>query len=222
MGLCFVQYNAMGFVMAKEWLSLKDAAGLLGVHTSTVRKWANDGKLPVYLTAGGHRRFKSHEIELWKQAHDRPEKADYDRMIQRAIQVVHLQVSAGQMEMQEWYLKLLPEARDHYRATGRMLAQGIMIFLSVPNVEGIAQAAAMGVDYGATSRKYGLTQSEAVQAFLFFRSLLLEAMITVYEEARVPSLAAWGEMLRKFHQFTDQVLLAVLDSYEIRKEVLQA
>ncbi len=207
--------------MAKEWLSLKGAAGMLGVHPSTVRKWSNDGKLPVYRTSGGHRRYRANEVELWKQSHDRPENADYDHMIQRAIQEVHLHASASQLELQEWYFKLPPEARDQYRATGRQLAQGMTSFLASPQKEAIAEASAMGMDYGARSRKYGLSQSGAVQAFLFFRNLLLEAMITVYEEARVPSLAAWGEMLRKFHQFTDRVLLAVLESYMIRKENVQ-
>jgi len=207
--------------MAKEWLSLKGAAGLLGVHPSTVRTWSNDGKLPTYRTSGGHRRYKAHEVELWKQSHDRPENADYDQMIQRAVQKVRLQASAGQLELQEWYFKLTPEARDQYRATGRQLAQGMTSFLMSSQKEAIAEASAMGMDYGARSRKYGLSQSEAVQAFLFFRNLLLDAMISVFEEARVPSTTAWGEMLRKFHQFTDRVLLAVLESYLIRKEIVQ-
>jgi hypothetical protein len=94
-------------------------------------------------------------------------------------------------------------------------------FLLSPQKEAIAEASAMGIDYGARSRKYGLSQAEAVQAFLFFRNLLLEALITVYEEARVPSLTAWGEMLRKFLQFTDHVLLAILESYLLRKEIVQ-
>jgi excisionase family DNA binding protein len=207
--------------MTIEWLSLKGAAGLLGVHPSTVRKWSNAGKLPVYRTSGGHRRYKAQEVELWKQSHDLPENADYDQMIQRAVQAVRLQASAGQLQLQEWYFKLPPEARDQYRTTGRQLAQGMTSFLVSPQKEGIAEASAMGMDYGARSRKYGLSQTEAVQAFLFFRNLLLESMITVYEEARVPSLTAWGEMLRKFHQFTDRVLLSVLESYLLRKETVQ-
>jgi excisionase family DNA binding protein len=207
--------------MAKDWLSLKGAAGLLGVHPSTVRKWSNDGKLPVYRTSGGHRRYKENEVELWKLAHDRPENAGYDQMIQRAVQVVRLQANTGQLELQGWYFKLPPEARDQYRTTGRQLAQGMTSFLLSPQKEAIAEASAMGIDYGARSRKYGLSQAEAVQAFLFFRNLLLEALITVYEEARVPSLTAWGEMLRKFLQFTDHVLLAILESYLLRKEIVQ-
>ena len=110
-------------MQTKEWLSLKDAAELLGVHPCTVRNWSNDGKLPVYRTNGGHRRYRAQEIELWQQSHDNSEKADFDGMIQRAIQVVHLKVSSGQLEKQAWYLKLAPDARDqpsYRRLSGAM------------------------------------------------------------------------------------------------------
>ena len=36
--------------MNKEWLGLSGTADLLGVHPSTVRKWSDEGKLPVHLT----------------------------------------------------------------------------------------------------------------------------------------------------------------------------
>jgi len=46
-----------------EWLTLSQAAALLGVHPSTVRRWADHGDLPVKLTPGGHRRFRRAELE---------------------------------------------------------------------------------------------------------------------------------------------------------------
>ena len=44
--------------MTDEWLSLSDAAKLLGVHPSTVRLWSDKGALPVHKTQRGHRRYK--------------------------------------------------------------------------------------------------------------------------------------------------------------------
>ena len=44
-----------------NWLSLREAAQLLGVHPGTVRNWADKGLLPVYRTRGGpglHRKEK--------------------------------------------------------------------------------------------------------------------------------------------------------------------
>ncbi|MCK4977066.1 MAG: helix-turn-helix domain-containing protein, partial [Anaerolineales bacterium] len=49
--------------MSNEWLSLSDAAEILGVHPSTVRKWSDEGVLPVRRTKGGHRRYLRSEVE---------------------------------------------------------------------------------------------------------------------------------------------------------------
>ena len=54
--------------MTNEWLNLSEAAEILGVHPSTVRLWADQGRLPVHRTQGGHRRFKRQEVELWTQS----------------------------------------------------------------------------------------------------------------------------------------------------------
>src|SRR5215208_3152238 len=40
-----------------SYLSLRQASALLGVHPSTLRRWADAGELPVTITPGGHRRF---------------------------------------------------------------------------------------------------------------------------------------------------------------------
>ncbi len=41
-----------------EWLSLSEAAELLGMHPATVRLWADRNELPSRRTNGGHRRFR--------------------------------------------------------------------------------------------------------------------------------------------------------------------
>lgn len=40
-----------------------DAAELLGVHRDTVTRWADEGKLPCWVTPGGHRRFRRSDVE---------------------------------------------------------------------------------------------------------------------------------------------------------------
>jgi len=46
-----------------EWLTLGQAATYLGVAQSTVRKWADAERLPVFYTPGGHRRFRRNDLD---------------------------------------------------------------------------------------------------------------------------------------------------------------
>lgn len=49
-----------------QWLTLQEAARLLGVHQNTLRRWADAGYVHVHRTPGGHRRFERAQIErLW-------------------------------------------------------------------------------------------------------------------------------------------------------------
>ena len=53
-----------------EWLLPRDVADVFGVSTDTVTRWANAGRLPVYVMPSGHRRYKRADIDaiLAKQA----------------------------------------------------------------------------------------------------------------------------------------------------------
>lgn len=46
-----------------DWVSTKQATELLGVGSTTVKRWADEGVLSYYRTAGGHRRFRLSAIE---------------------------------------------------------------------------------------------------------------------------------------------------------------
>ena len=49
----------------REWLTLGQAAAFLGAAQSTVRKWADGGRLPAFYTPGGHRRFRRDDLEAF-------------------------------------------------------------------------------------------------------------------------------------------------------------
>jgi MerR family transcriptional regulator, light-induced transcriptional regulator len=48
-------------------LTTRDAAALLGVGTTAVKRWADDGLVPCVRTAGGHRRFRARDLERLRQ-----------------------------------------------------------------------------------------------------------------------------------------------------------
>ena len=54
--------------MPERYLPISEAAKRLGVHHTTLRKWANSGKISCTRTVGGRRRFPESEINrLFKQ-----------------------------------------------------------------------------------------------------------------------------------------------------------
>jgi excisionase family DNA binding protein len=201
--------------MPGNWLSLSEVAEMLGVHPSTVRNWADQGVLPVHRTQGGHRRFMRSDLELWVQSQRVGQEEESNGMFQNALGYARIQIIEGHLEEQAWYQKLDSNARNTYRHSGRTLMQGLMKSQSLDDESAEKEARVIGVDYGSIGRRYGLTVLEATQAFLFFRNVLMDAALHVYEKAAIQSPRAWTEMYRKMNAFTDTILLALIENYQI-------
>lgn len=200
--------------MPNNWLNLSEVAQLLGIHPSTVRNWSDQGVLPVHRTQGGHRRYLRNEVDLWMQAQKANGPSGMDLLVQNSLRNMRFQMSEGLLNEQEWYRKIDGEARNQYRSSGRALVQGLMGFLSSKEKEASAEAEALGYEYASRGRRCGLSVVDATQAFLFFRNLLIESMLAVYESASVRSPFAWSEMFRKVTAFTDHILITLLETYE--------
>ncbi len=200
--------------MPGEWLSLSEVAEVLGVHPSTVRSWADQGRLPVHRTQGGHRRFRRSEVALSVDSQNADEVSEMDKVVQGALMRTRMQVSEGGLQAEKWYQKLDDEAREQYRQSGRSLLQGLIGYLSSQDENGEAEARALGYEYASRGNRRGLSSAEAARAFLFFRNVLLDSMLTVYQEAGIRSPHVWSNMFRKVNAFTDQILTTLIETYE--------
>jgi len=197
-----------------EWLSLGQVADILGVHPGTVRSWSDQGILPVHRTQGRHRRYLRSEVDLWLQAHRDPGQSNVQFVVQNAIKNTRFQISEGRLNAEAWYSKLDEDAREQYRKSGRTLLQGLIGYLSRDGQAARAEAEAIGYEYASRGRRYDLSVVDAVQAFLFFRNVLIESMLSVYEAASVRSPSAWSDMYRNISAFTDQIMITILETYE--------
>jgi len=201
--------------MAGDWLSLGEAAELLGVHSSTVRTWANQGTLPSHRTEGGHRRFRRDDIDLWIHTRQNDGNIEFGAVAQNALKHMRLEISAGKLEQAPWYQKLDAEARDQYRQSGRSLLLGLVGYLSaVDAAEMDPEARSLGYEYASRGRRFGLSSVEAVNAFIFFRNLMMDALVEFYRLAGVRSPQAWANMIKKVQIFTDEIMVTLLDTYE--------
>jgi excisionase family DNA binding protein len=204
--------------MNADWLSLHEAAELLGVHPGTVRIWSDKGLLPVYRTKGGHRRYKHSEVQLWANTARGQPTIELASVVQAALRNMRLQISVGRLEAEPWYQKLDAEARAQYRDSARTLFEGLMHYLATGGDDGASEAHSIGYEYASRARRFGLDSLDAARAFLFFRDMLLQSVIHVYQEANVPSGQAWGEILHGVNAFTDLILLNLLETYQAMEQ----
>jgi excisionase family DNA binding protein len=197
-----------------EWLSLGDVAELLGVHTSTVRGWADRGHLPVHRTQGGHRRFRRQDVEIWMHSRQTDLSIPVDLMVQSALRRTRLEIDGGKLETEGWYQKLDDDSREQYRRSGRSLLLGLINYLSSDGADMEAEAKSLGYEYASRGHRCGLSSGDAVNAFLFFRNLLMGSILSYYEDSCVRSPSAWAEMIRRLQAFTDQIMITLLGTYE--------
>ena len=53
--------------MKRDVISTKEAASILGVGPTTIKRWADEGRISSLRTAGGHRRFRLQDIQALLQ-----------------------------------------------------------------------------------------------------------------------------------------------------------
>ena len=69
------------FVETTTVLSSTEAARILKVNTSSVKRWADEGKLRCSRTPGGHRRFERADLEHFLQKHQANEADDWHQTL---------------------------------------------------------------------------------------------------------------------------------------------
>ena len=86
------------------WLTLGQAAKYLGIAQSTVRVWTDSGRLPVFYTPGGHRRFLRSDLDAFIQRNGAGSRPRGDAVVLvvddnptlRSFMRVNLEVERGQ------------------------------------------------------------------------------------------------------------------------------
>jgi excisionase family DNA binding protein len=200
-----------------EWLSLSEAAELLGMHPATVRLWADRNELPSRRTNGGHRRFRRTDIEarLRQDAEHKPRPAA-QLLVQSVLGRVRFAFSDGTLKTLPWYEHFDDSALEAYRSLGRRVLELLLRALSdgTPADELRAESVLLGVEYGSVTRDSHVPVADAVRAFLYFRSLVDESVIQLAEVQGVrehPDIP-WAESLYQIQALTNEILPALIEA----------
>jgi excisionase family DNA binding protein len=199
-----------------EWISLRHAAEILGVHPATVRNWADRGELASRRTPGGHRRFRRADLLNYAETQGELQPLEVQVIIQNALGQARLQAAGGALAEQTWYTTMREETRGRLRTMGMHTLEAIRHYLAVgaPDSE-LAVAIAHGKDYAALLSADGLTLPQAARGFLYFTDFVVNAVLTWSEIVPQRNNASeWGGLLRQVNTFINAMLLSIIEYYE--------
>jgi excisionase family DNA binding protein len=198
-----------------EWLTLGEASRRLKVHPTTLRRWADEGQVPVMLTPGGHRRFAASDVRHIAERrhtirHFGPvEQVWANEALERA------RTAVGARPQQQWLQGLDDQSRVAYRELGQRLMELTLRFLGAPVEEPslVDEARGVGRDYGQRSREAGLPLTEALRASMFFRDALLQTAIELPQNVRIPP-ESQARLLQRISTLLNTVQLGVAEMYD--------
>ncbi len=200
-----------------EWLSLSEAAEMLGMHPATVRLWADRNELPSRRTNGGHRRFRRSDIEarLRHDAEQKPRPAA-QLLVQSVLGRVRFAFTDGTLNTLSWYQHFDESAREAYRRLGRRVLELLLRALtdSTSSEELRAEAVRLGLEYGSITRDSHVPVADAVRAFLYFHSLVDESVLQLAEVqgVREHQDVPWAESLYQIQALTNEILPALIEA----------
>jgi excisionase family DNA binding protein len=203
-----------------EWLSLREAADLLGMHPATVRLWADRNELPSRRTNGGHRRFRRADIEarLHRETERRPQPSA-QLLVQSVLGRVRFAFTDGTLSAFSWYTHFNDVARDAYRSLGRRVLELLLRALTdtTSDTDLRAEALQIGKAYGSITRESRVPVADAVRAFLYFRSLVDESVLQLAQvqggsRDRDHQDIPWAESLYQIQTLTNEILPALIEA----------
>jgi excisionase family DNA binding protein len=200
------------------WLPLGEASRLVGVGHDTLRRWADSGKVQSYQTPGGHRRFLRSSLEAMVNA---PRRARYgvERLPdsrQTMAGELHRRMQRASHSDQPWQARLSADQRAEFRRWGQRTFDLVIEYVAATKRSErqllIGEAEKMGALYGAEASKAGLTLAETVEAFLYFRSPVLDAIVGQLRRRS----ADVSDVTVAFHEANaaiDSVLVSLMSSH---------
>lgn len=194
-----------------RWLELGEAAQLLGVHFSTLRRWANEGQVPCYRTPGGQRRFKQSELRAFL---DSLRSGDAVLPVLAALPPAYATPQVG-VAGEPWAGKFDAAQRTALRSEGRQMMAVLMQYATRGNGGEVflEEGRRMAGDYGRLCRSAGLSLVETAQAFVRVRRSIMDSVYEAGSLAGSPDAETW-RLYDRMNHFLDSMLLATLEAYD--------
>lgn len=198
------------------WIGMRRACEILGVNQSTLRTWTDGGRVPVFLTPGGHRRYREADLRaLLESGPPAPPALPLSAALlashDRYEQVARESLSSP------WFARFDQPARRQFRLLGtsmlNLLTTNVVGTTAAEREHALERARDLASEYGEMATRLGLTLAEATEAFLIFRNPVLETVHQWLGTQSTPNRSS-AEVLGRVNHFMDQTLVAMTAAHE--------
>ena len=200
-------------IESQRWVTFGRASQILGVDESTLRRWADSGRLRVYRTPGGHRRFALPNLE--EMVGGEGHQHGTDDLERIAVARIRRQLQRARQREDSWYISLSEADRGELRDLGRRLVEMVGVYISRRSRRsGVLDAALeVGGSYGRILLKAGLPLPSAIGAYIGFRKTMDETTRQAAMRESLPTQEAL-EVCGQVHALGDEVLRGLAAAYE--------
>lgn len=209
----------MDQVEQHEWLAIAQAANILGVHPSTLRRWADEGQIPFMLTPGGHRRFSEQDIHSLGTSRRRLKALEDigDEFGEQAL--THTRNEITIQHDAAWLQAYDDSQKVEKRQSGKRLLGLMLRYVSAESAEEryLDQAIEIGREYGVDARAAGISLRSALEATMFFRDTILESTLDLPKSVHM-NVDMNVELVGRINHLLNAIQLAIVEAYEDSRE----
>lgn len=198
-----------------RWLSIDAACKMIGVDQSTMRRWSDNGKIPVFRTPGGHRRYAEDDLRAFLRGESRTRQRVSRQELTSMSMEGYARDYVDEAAERPWYQAYDRDTLDAMRGLGRRMVELSIRYLSGRgNKETLlAESRVIGRQYGQHSAAAGLSTSQALEAFLFFRKPVFNA-VNHYIEREHLNHDRSSTIMDELVTYMDEVLLTTIKAHE--------
>ncbi|MFV2064836.1 MAG: helix-turn-helix domain-containing protein [Chloroflexota bacterium] len=201
-----------------EWLALGRASEIVGVDPDTLRRWADEGRIDVYHTPGGHRRFQRSSLErlIVRGSRERSTLDSLGATPERLTDAYRRTYLSRDGLTPNPYAAVREEDREMFRRNGRLLVDALVGFLNDREHESssasLQDATELSSTLGARLAASGTSLTESVALFVAARRPFLGELGTLAKRRRLDSRQV-AQLFDEASRALDACLLAFIDGH---------
>jgi DNA-binding transcriptional MerR regulator len=175
---------------------------MLGVDETTLRGWADGGKVRVFRTPGGHRRFNIADLDALLNETSRGSRGGFARR-------EHAESPRHWFAARSWFREIDDEARARARAQCGRLMEALEAYVDGGQAHDLGSARRIGGDLGREVARWGLTPAQSTEIFLHFKRGVFDMLAGVRRTS-----SGQVRSLRSADDFLGEALHAMIEAFE--------